>query len=102
MLPLGILRSRMGIIAQDPILLSGSLRLNLDIEGHYTDEELNEALRQVQLIGPEDDIDEAVSETSSVTVVGSDDGQPSKAAGRQSPVNVFTNMDYEIESGGQK
>lgn len=93
----------MGIIAQDPILVSGTLRLNLDIEGQYSDTELNQALRQVQLIGPEDVAEEDnVSNTSSMTVVGPDDAQPAKSTDRSAPVNVFENLDYEIETGGQK
>ena len=100
--PLGILRSRMGIIAQDPILVSGTLRLNLDLEGQYSDHELNEALRQVQLIGPDGDAGEASSETSSINVVGPASSQPGKSLDRRAPVNVFDNLDYEIESGGQK
>lgn len=92
----------MGIIAQDPILVSGTLRLNLDIEEQYSDQELNEALRQVQLIGPAEEAEDTSSDTSSITVVGSDDAQPGKALDGRSPVNVFNNLDYDIESGGQK
>lgn len=92
----------MGIIAQDPILLSGTLRLNLDIEGQYTDDELNEALRQVQLIDPLASCEENASETSSITAVGSIEDQPCKQAERNAVFNIFTDLDYEIESGGQK
>jgi hypothetical protein len=92
----------MGIIAQDPILVSGTLRLNLDLEGQYSDQDLTQALRQVQLIGPDEDAEDTSSETSSFTVVGPEHVQPGKALGRQSPVNVFNNLDYEIESCGQK
>lgn len=95
----------MGIIAQDPILVSGTLRLNLDIEQQYSDDDLNEALRQVQLIGPAEEAEEAEdtsSETSSITVVGPDHAQPGKIPDRRSPLNVFNNLEYEIESGGQK
>nr|XP_019958522.1 PREDICTED: multidrug resistance-associated protein 1-like isoform X1 [Paralichthys olivaceus] len=38
------LRSRITIIPQDPVLFSGSLRMNLDPFGSYTDEELWQAL----------------------------------------------------------
>lgn len=92
----------MGVIAQDPLLVSGTLRLNLDLEGQYTDDELRDVLRQVQLIGPANDEEDTLSETSSITLVGADDAQPGKALNRRSPVNVFENLDYEIESGGQK
>jgi hypothetical protein len=94
----------MGIIAQDPVLLSGTLRLNLDLEGRYSDEDLLHALRQVQLIKSNEGISKPVSETSSITAVG-DDGEPGKpqtAPGESSNVNVFLNLDHEIETGGQK
>ena len=104
-IPLGILRSRMGIIAQDPVLLSGTLRLNLDLEGRYTDDDLLHALRQVQLIKPNEGISKPVSETSSITAIGDDD-EPGKrqdtVQGESSNVNVFLNLDHEIETGGQK
>lgn len=51
-MPLSMVRSKLGIIAQDPILLSGTLRLNLNIEGKYTDDQLYDALHQVQLLNP--------------------------------------------------
>jgi hypothetical protein len=78
--------------------LSGSLRLNLDIEGKYTDEQLYDALHQVQLIKRSEatssggsDIDGENSESSSVTAVEDS---------RQ--VNIFENLDSEIKSGGEK
>ena len=104
-IPLGILRSRMGIIAQDPVLLSGTLRLNLDLEGRYTDEDLLHALRQVQLIKYDEGLSQPASETSSVTAVGDDDGlgkSQDTIQGESSNVNVFLNLDHEIETGGQK
>jgi len=86
-------RSNLGIIAQDPILLSGSLRLNLDIEGTYTDEELYDALHQVQLLkrSPIGSTSSNRSSHSDLTAV-EDLGQ----------VNIFSNLDSEIKSGGEK
>jgi hypothetical protein len=104
-IPLGILRSRMGIIAQDPVLISGTLRLNLDLERKYSDEDLIHVLRQVQLIKPNEGVSKPVSETSSITAVGDDDepGKPQDTIqGESSNVNVFLNLDHEIETGGQK
>jgi hypothetical protein len=104
-IPLGILRSRMGIIAQDPVLLSGTLRLNLDLEGRYADDDLLHVLRQVQLIKSNEGVSKPVSETSSITAVGDDDepGKPQDTVqGESSNVNVFLNLDHEIETGGQK
>lgn len=93
----------MGIIAQDPVLLSGTLRLNLDIEGKYSDQDLFDALREVQLIKANEGLglSGAISETSSVTAVGDNEAQPGKLA-ESSNVNVFLNLDYEIETGAQK
>lgn len=93
----------MGIIAQDPVLLSGTLRLNLDIEGKYSDQDLFDALREVQLIKADEglDLSGVSSETSSVTAVGDNEAQPGKSA-EPSNINVFLNLDYEIETGGQK
>ncbi|XP_066905601.1 multidrug resistance-associated protein 1 [Halyomorpha halys] len=43
-LGLHALRSRLTIIPQDPVLFSGSLRMNLDPFGHYSDEQVWRAL----------------------------------------------------------
>ncbi|KAJ7329252.1 hypothetical protein JRQ81_015426 [Phrynocephalus forsythii] len=48
-LPLDMLRSRLSIILQDPILFSGSIRFNLDPECKCTDDMLWEALEIAQL-----------------------------------------------------
>ncbi|KAM4676445.1 ATP-binding cassette sub-family C member 9 isoform 3-T5 [Discoglossus pictus] len=48
-LPLHTLRSRLSIILQDPVLFSGSIRLNLDPECTGTDDRLWEALEIAQL-----------------------------------------------------
>ncbi|KAI9037599.1 putative ABC bile acid transporter [Aspergillus affinis] len=41
------LRTRVTFVAQDPVLFPGSIRLNLDPTGDYTDEECAEILRRV-------------------------------------------------------
>jgi len=43
------LRRNVGLVPQDPVVFSGSLRQNLDPFGHFTEEQLWQALRQVQL-----------------------------------------------------
>ncbi|KAI5478748.1 ATP-binding cassette transporter [Pseudohyphozyma bogoriensis] len=47
------LRSSMSIIAQDPTILSGTLRSTLDIFSEYTDQEIFDSLRRVHLLPPE-------------------------------------------------
>ncbi|KAF2073022.1 hypothetical protein CYY_005668 [Polysphondylium violaceum] len=43
------LRSRLGIIPQDPFIFSGTIRANLDPYEQYTDQEIWEALEKVQM-----------------------------------------------------
>ncbi|KIR56525.1 ABC transporter ABCC.6 [Cryptococcus gattii Ru294] len=90
-IPLGVVRSKLGIIAQDPILLSGSLGLNLDIEGKYSDEQLYTALRQVQLLKQSDSCPDLLSNdlTSSSTETSSQQE------------NIFSNLDFEVKGGGE-
>lgn len=85
------MRSNLGIIAQDPILLSGTLRLNLDIEGRYSDQELYEALHQVQLIKHHESAGSSASSETEMTVVE-----------EEAQINIFSNLDSEIKSGGEK
>ncbi|KAF7052786.1 hypothetical protein CFC21_060835 [Triticum aestivum] len=44
------LRSRIGLIPQDPILFYGSIRYNLDPQGRFSDEQIWEVLGKCQLI----------------------------------------------------
>jgi ABC-type multidrug transport system fused ATPase/permease subunit len=48
-IPLALLRSRIAIIPQDPVLFQGSLRSNLDRFQEHSDEALWQALEQAQL-----------------------------------------------------
>jgi ABC-type multidrug transport system fused ATPase/permease subunit len=48
-IPLSTLRSRLGIIPQDPVIFSASVRFNLDPFDQYTDAQLWEVLESVDL-----------------------------------------------------
>jgi ABC-type multidrug transport system fused ATPase/permease subunit len=105
------LRSSLGIISQDPILLSGSLRLNLDIESQYSDADLYEALRQVQLIkvAGSKAVTPAVSRAPSVRISenGEDDGVSASDTAVGSEVaaedaTIFNDLDFQIKTGGEK
>ncbi|KAK4686657.1 hypothetical protein P7C73_g3466, partial [Tremellales sp. Uapishka_1] len=111
-IPLRDVRSKIGIIAQDPILLSGTLRLNLDIEERYTDEQLYDALHQVQLIQRAEGTELAVSSETPVQLLDGDaaaQSAQSSSSFEDSVVkeqetefrNIFTNLDTEIKSGGE-
>ncbi|KAG6999441.1 ATP-dependent bile acid permease [Physcia stellaris] len=52
-LKLSVLRSRLVILPQEPVLFSGTIRSNLDPFGEHSDVELYRALEQVSLIAPE-------------------------------------------------
>lgn len=79
------------------MLVTGSLRLNLDIESSHTDEELFNVLRRIELLDQtvqeQPDV-EPQSEQSSITVVG-DGGVPKNR-------NVFEDLDYQVLNAGDK
>ncbi|CAH7666033.1 hypothetical protein PPACK8108_LOCUS348 [Phakopsora pachyrhizi] len=52
------LRSRLTIIPQDPLILSGTLRSTLDVFDEYSDSEIYSALKRVNLISSEGSEDE--------------------------------------------
>lgn len=47
---LDTLRQRLSAIPQEPLLFRGTIRQNLDPEGHRTDAELNDVLQRCGLI----------------------------------------------------
>ncbi|GAA5904673.1 uncharacterized protein JCM6883_003864 [Sporobolomyces salmoneus] len=73
------LRSRLTIVPQDPVILSGTLRSTLDIFGEHEDSEIFEALRRVHLIKESERPDEQ------------------EAGANRS---VFWNLDAEVAEGG--
>ncbi|TYJ54700.1 hypothetical protein B9479_004639 [Cryptococcus floricola] len=97
-IPLGAVRSKLGIIAQDPILLSGTLRLNLDIEGKYSDEELYHALRQVQLLKSSPSYPDLLVDDTTEVGPSSDSKERSS---RDQQDNIFSNLESEIKGGGE-
>jgi ABC-type multidrug transport system fused ATPase/permease subunit len=64
------LRSRLAIIPQDPTLFRGTIRSNLDPFHEHTDLELWHALRQADLVGPEQSLEEPSTNSSSITSSG--------------------------------
>eukprot|EP00043_Microstomoeca_roanoka_P004214 m.48205 g.48205 ORF g.48205 m.48205 type:complete len:1423 (-) comp12387_c0_seq3:88-4356(-) len=60
-LPLHTLRERIGVIPQDPVLFSGTMRYNLDPFGQYTDDALWKALEKVELKYKVSDMPEGLS-----------------------------------------
>lgn len=96
------MRSNIGIIAQDPVLLSGTLRLNLDIEGQYTDDQLHQALATIHLIGPSTAY--SASSCSVTTLVEIDTGlaKPVRNEAEEDGSSMFQNLDMDIIQGGDK
>ncbi|KAF3938642.1 hypothetical protein ABW19_dt0204021 [Dactylella cylindrospora] len=77
------LREAITMVPQDPTLFSGTIRSNLDPFGIHTDEEIFNALRQVQLIGE----DETASQTTLVQSGSQSEGSSTQA---EDPASVAT------------
>ncbi|GAA5841427.1 hypothetical protein JCM3766R1_004081 [Sporobolomyces carnicolor] len=73
------LRSRLTIVPQDPVILSGTLRSTLDIFGEHEDTEIFEALRRVHLLKETERPDDQEAGTNR---------------------SVFWNLDAEVAEGG--
>ncbi|GAA5895239.1 hypothetical protein JCM6882_006625 [Rhodosporidiobolus microsporus] len=73
------LRSRLTIVPQDPVILSGSLRSTLDMFSQYDDHEIFDALRRVHLIK---------------------EGETPDSVEAGANRSVFWNLDAEVAEGG--
>jgi ABC-type multidrug transport system fused ATPase/permease subunit len=62
------LRSCITLVPQDPVLFTGTVRSNLDVFSEYSDPELTDALRRVQLAHIE--LNQAVNENGNNFSVG--------------------------------
>jgi ATP-binding cassette subfamily C (CFTR/MRP) protein 4 len=60
-LPLETLRSNVSVISQDPALFTGTVRENIDFTGKYTDAEIWDALKAVNLDIPFSSLDNKIS-----------------------------------------
>ncbi|KAK0565002.1 hypothetical protein OC861_003987 [Tilletia horrida] len=82
------LRSRLMIVPQDPVILSGTLRDSIDVFKEHTDEEVLAALKKVHLIGSPNP---GVSSLSRAL---------SQVDGEEQNMNVFEDLGYSISDGG--
>ena len=109
--PLGLLRSRIGIILQTSVMFSNSLRFNLDPLGQHSDEELWTVLRAVGL-GPmmeslsamvrEEEKTKGKKGLSLVSAPAADLDEADREK-RHVPLDVplqRSGLDYRVEEGG--
>lgn len=107
------LRQSITIVPQDPTLFTGTLRSNLDPFGLFTDEEIFDTLRRVQLIGPasvettsgaEAQSSSAASTTPTPTGLSIDDselGLTKQIANSRENVNTFKDLSSAVAESGQ-
>lgn len=86
------LRSRLSIIAQDPVLFSGTIRSNLDPFNQYQDHELREALERCHLVG---------SSSSAASTIAAEPAR-TDGDGTKTPTNVnpFASLTTAVTEGG--
>ncbi|KAK0531477.1 hypothetical protein OC835_003651 [Tilletia horrida] len=85
------LRSRLMIVPQDPVILSGSLRDSIDVFHEHSDEDIIAALKKVHLIGS------ANANASSLSRVAPCEGTENEQAQN---LNVFEDLTYTIAESG--
>ncbi|KAK2616981.1 Transporter of the ATP-binding cassette (ABC) [Conoideocrella luteorostrata] len=89
------LRENITIVPQDPTLFMGTIRSNLDPFDQYTDEQVFEALRRVQLIGPEESAtNPTIQVTSGSQVIRS------AASSVRTNKNVFLDLSSPVTESG--
>ena len=102
------LRERIVMVPQDPTLFSGTVRSNLDPFELYTDEEIFNALRRVQLVSASDVISSrpvsrakpAIMSTSATVPSNSNASRPTTAVSQRENRNPFTSLNYSISESG--
>ena len=108
------LRESITIVPQDPTLFTGTIRSNLDPFGLFTDEEIYDTLRRVQLVGAPSSTTASNPSTSLASTTTDQEGSgPSSAEDSEAEVdlvkkmtnthentNVFTNLSSPIAESG--
>ena len=89
------LRENITIVPQDPTLFKGTIRTNLDPFDLFTDEQVFEALRRVQLIGLEESTTAAPSVASSLR-----NGLNSPAPSLATNKNIFLDLSSPVSESG--
>lgn len=109
------LRESITIVPQDPTLFTGTLRSNLDPFGLFTDEEIFDTLRRVQLIGPasvetrsSSEVQSSSAASTSSTPPGlpidqldSDLGLPKQSTNTRENINIFKDLSSAVAESGQ-
>ncbi|KAK0569583.1 hypothetical protein OC861_000763 [Tilletia horrida] len=94
------LRSRIQIVPQDPVILSGTLRDAIDIFHDRTDADILEALRKVQLIRDTPMAGPRLHGTDETVVDGVVDHQVGNGGSEETNKNIFKDLSYKIAERG--
>ncbi|KAK0554906.1 hypothetical protein OC845_000547 [Tilletia horrida] len=94
------LRSRIQIVPQDPVILSGTLRDAVDMFHDRTDADILEALRKVHLIRDTPLASPRLDSTNGTAENGTADGQTANGGSEDTNKNVFEDLSYKIAEGG--
>ncbi|KAF6803445.1 ATP-dependent bile acid permease [Colletotrichum musicola] len=102
------LREAITIVPQDPTLFMGTIRSNLDPFDVYTDEQIFEALRKVQLIGPDESTTRPVTPSASSMLPATPNLALIQGEANSSPAssiaptnkNVFLNLSSTVSESG--